>query len=310
MKALVCLALLAVIPLAALGSEPAPPWAFALTPASYVPARDDGSLRHVPGSTKAYTLTQIDDNFNAPDWFPNEHPPMPKVVAHGAGTMVWACAKCHLASGLGHPESAALAGLSAGYIAQQIAAYKDGSRKGSAKMAQIARAMSAQDTQQAAKWFSGLPPRPWVRVVEATRVPVTFMAEGNMRQPSPGSATEPLGDRIIEVPQNLARTLSRDPHSGSIAYVPPGSLQRGKVLVTTGGGKSIACAVCHGASLTGSPDTPPIAGRSPEYIFRQLYDIRAGTRRGAQAAAMLGVVGRLTNNDMLAISAYLGSLKP
>jgi hypothetical protein len=226
-KALICLAALVVIPLLAVGSEPAPPWAFALTPASYVPPPDNGSERHVPGSTATYTQTQIDDNFNAPDWFPSEHRPMPPVVAHGDGTTVWACAKCHLTSGLGHPESAGLAGLSASYIAQQIAAYKDGSRKGSAKMVQIAQAMSDDDTVQAAKWFSQLPRRPWIRVVETTSVPVTFITDGNMRLQSPGSATEALADRIIEVPQDQERTRSRDPYSGFIAYVPPGSLGRG-----------------------------------------------------------------------------------
>jgi hypothetical protein len=45
----------------------------------------------------AYTQTQIDDNFNALDWFPNEHRPMPPVVAHGDGTTVWACAKGRVA---------------------------------------------------------------------------------------------------------------------------------------------------------------------------------------------------------------------
>ena len=310
MKALVCLAALVIIPLVALGSEPAPPWAFAQTPASYVPAVDNGSARHVPGSTIAYTQTQIDDNFNAPDWFPKEHRPMPPVVGHGDGTMVWACAKCHLASGFGHPESAGLAGLSPGYIAQQIAAYKDGSRKGSTKMMQIAKAMSHDDTVQAAKWFSQLPPHAWVRVVETTRVPVTFIADGNMRVRSPGSATEALADRIIEVPQDQERARSRDPHSGFIAYVPPGSLSRGKVLVRTGGGKTVTCWSCHGASLTGIADIPYIAGRSPEYVFRQLYEIRSGIRGGPEMQSMQSVVSRLTNDDMLAISAYLASLKP
>ena len=307
-KALVWLALLVIMPLVALGSDPPPPWAFALTPASYVPPADDGSLRHVPGSTIAYTQTQVDDNFNVPDWFPNEHRPMPAVVAHGDGTTVWACAKCHLVSGLGHPESAGLAGLSAGYIMHQIAAYKDGSRKGSLKMLQIAQAMSDDDTVQAASWFSQLPRRPWIRVLETTSAPVTVMADGNMRVQSPGSAMEPLGDRIIEIPQDLERTRSRDPHSGSIAYVPPGSVARGKVLVTTGGGVTIACASCHGASLAGVADIPTIAGRSPEYVFRQLYEMQTGMRGGPQTLPMQGVVSHLTNDDMLAISAYLASL--
>jgi cytochrome c553 len=299
-----------VLPLLALGAESFP-WAYPLSPPGIAPSSPDPTLRHVPGSAKAYTQAQIDDSFNAVDWFPAEHPPMPTVVEHGNAPVVWACAKCHLANGLGHPESAGLAGLPAAYIERQIAAYRDGSRTGGyAIMARIAKGMSDDDVHQAAAWFSSLTTHPWVRVVETVEVPKTQISEGNMRVVSPGAETEQLANRIIEVPQNVALTTSRDPHSGTIAYVPVGSIARGKVLVTTGGGETIACATCHGASLKGVDDVPSISGRSPTYLFRQLNDIQSGARTGPDVQAMQAVVSRLTTDDKIAISAYLASLPP
>ena len=54
-----------------------------------------------------------------------------------------------------------------------------------------------------------------------------------MRMPLPGAGDEPIGKRIIELPQDPAGAESRDPHSGFIAYVPKGSIAKGKEFVTT-----------------------------------------------------------------------------
>ena len=40
-------------------------------------------LKGLPGSTRKFTQAQIEDNFDPPDWFPEDHPAMPEVVAHG-----------------------------------------------------------------------------------------------------------------------------------------------------------------------------------------------------------------------------------
>jgi cytochrome c553 len=48
----------------------------------------------------------------------------------------------------------------------------------------------------------------------------------------------------------------------------------------------------------------------PIYTVRQLYGFKDGSRNGADAAVMKPVVERLTDDDILAISAYLGSLEP
>jgi cytochrome c553 len=131
-----------------------------------------------------------------------------------------------------------------------------------------------------------------------------------MRLPAKDGGTEPLGDRIIEVPQNEEDVVYRDPRSGFVAYVPKGSIAKGEALVMTGGGKTMPCATCHGRNLQGSGEVPGIAGRHPNYIVRQLWDIQNGERGGDSAMLMQPVVEKLTNDDMLALAAYIASRKP
>jgi len=122
---------------------------------------------------------------------------------------------------------------------------------------------------------------------------------------------EPIGQRIIETPENLERTELRDSKSGFVAYVPTGSIAKGKTLATTGGsGKTIQCAICHGADLKGLGNVPPLAGRSPSYLIRQLYDIKSGNRNGPWTQLMKEAVAKLTPEDMVNIVAYVSSRTP
>jgi cytochrome c553 len=57
-------------------------------------------------------------------------------------------------------------------------------------------------------------------------------------------------------------------------------------------------------------DVPAIAGRHPNYIVRQLWNMQSGERAGTSAALMQQVVEKLNNDDMLAIAAYIASLTP
>jgi cytochrome c553 len=313
----VCALMLALLPIVRIGAQSPQQWKLPDIPWAF-PVRDQvqpvidvrSGLIHVPDSAKSYTQDQIDDLANPPDWFPDEHAPMPKVVQHGAGGAVLGCASCHLGSGLGHPESANLAGVSAAYIMRQLADFKAGARMGEA-MPDISKDLSEEDARQASQWFANLKPNVWQTVVEADRVPKTFINIHLMRMPLPGGGEEPIGDRIIELPRDPARAESRDPHSGFVAYVPLGSIAKGKELVTTGGsGKTIACSICHGPSLGGMSEIPAIAGHSPMYVFRQLYYFKDGSRAGSMSALMKGVVSKLSQDDMLAIAAYVGSLPP
>jgi hypothetical protein len=99
----------------------------------------------------------------------------------------------------------------------------------------------------AADYFSKLELKQWIKVVESDTVPKTRFA-GGMLVPAEPRRTEPIGQRIIEIPEDLTRTELRDSRSGFVAYVPPGSIKKGEWLVRTGGSrKTIQCEVCHGA---------------------------------------------------------------
>jgi cytochrome c553 len=286
-------------------------WAYPPTPPAGVP--DNTVPKQMPGSARKYTQAQIDAFFEPPDWYPEEHPPMPPAVAHGVKPLVQACARCHLPTGNGHPESSSLAGLTVNYILRQMTAFKNEERKGirAANMITFAKALTDEDTLAAAQYFAALKPGVWTRVIETDMVPQSYIGPGAMRFAVPGGGSEPIGDRIIVLPEDKERAESRDSHSGFIDYVPIGSVQRGNALVTEGGGgKTIPCAICHGPSLQGLAEIPSIVGRPPIYVFRQLYDIQKGNRTGTNVELMKAVVAKLTEADMIAIAAYLGSREP
>lgn len=296
--------------------SPPPPWAYPIQPPVKLPP-DDGVPRRIPGSEIALTVTQLRDLYVAPVWHPSDHPRLPGVVGLGRKPSVFACGFCHYPNGQGRPENSSLAGLTAGYIVQQMEDYKKGLRKSSepkmrppALMVDNAKHATAEDVRISAQYFASLKYKPWVRVVETDTVPKTHVA-GSMLTVIDGAGSEPIGQRIIEVAETAARSALRDYRSGFVAYVPRGSIEKGKVLVTTGGqDRTVACGTCHGQELQGLGDMPPLAGRSPSYAVRQLYDFQSGARAGALSAQMKEAVAKLTIEDMVAIAAYTASLTP
>jgi len=279
------------------------------------PWPDDGILLHLPASGQAFTIAQIQSFFAPADWFPNEHPPAPDIVKYGSERdHLRACAHCHYFNGQGKAENGHLAGLTANYILQQLALFKNGGRNSADprkanvnEMIQVARFLSDDEAHSAAEYYSQLKWRPgWTKAVETETVPKTRQSPAGLFLPLDGNQTEPLGNRIIEVPQNPDRTERlRDPHSGFVAYVPVGSLEKGKALVTTGAGKTVACGTCHGMDLQGKGDVPPIADRTASYNMRQLYNYQQGTR---ETKLMKPIVEKLSVDDMIDIVAYLASL--
>jgi len=281
------------------------------TPA--VPPAPDTSLKRIPGSTKEFTLAHIRDFWDVGDWFPDDHPTMPSVVVHGRQPHVRGCAMCHMPNGKGRPENAPVSGQPYAYIAQQLMDFKNGLRASSdprkantAQMIEAAVDMTDDEIKEAATYFSSMKWTPWITVRESATVPKTRLG-GNVFLPLPGDETEPIGNRIVEAPEDVTRFELRDPRSGFIAYVPPGSLQKGAALVASGGGKTVPCGVCHGVDLNSLGPVPGIAGRSPSYLMRQLWDIKQGTRKGAWSPLMKPVVENLTQDDMLAIVAYVAA---
>src|SRR6185295_15446129 len=305
-------------------NAPAPPlWAFPVAPQAPrgaapagAPAPPDTSPKSVPGSSVTLTPAQVRDTYNIPDWHPDGHPAMPEVVSKGRRTAVNACGYCHLPNGQGRPENSSVAGLPAAYIIQQMADFKNGLRKSSESrlgpqnlMVNIGKAATDAEVQAAAEYFSKLKLKPWIRVVETATVPKTRIAGGMFIAIEDGSK-EAIGNRIIEVPEDLERTELRDDASSFIAYVPVGSIKKGEALVAGGAGKTAACSVCHGADLRGLGPVPSIAGRSPSQMGRQLWDMQHGARNGPWTQLMKPVVSKLTEEDLVSISAYLASLKP
>jgi cytochrome c553 len=298
-----------------------PAWAYGVPPAGNPPANtpvpDDGSLKHLPGSSGAFTITQIRDAFGPADWYPGDHPAMPDVVAHGHRPDVRACGLCHYPNGKGRPENAGVAGLPIDYFIKTMADFRDGDRKSAESrkantnvMIAIAKGMTEDEIKAAAEYFGSMKWSPWMKVVESDTVPKTRLA-GGMFLTLEGGEKEPLGQRIIETPLNAEGTeVLRDAHSGFTVYAPVGSLKKGHALVTTGAGKTTACGQCHGTGLKGLGPVPGLAGRSPSYLVRQLYDMQHGARKGTWTELMKPVVAKLSDDDMIAIAAYTASLEP
>ncbi len=55
---------------------------------------------------------------------------------------------------------------------------------------------------------------------------------------------------------------------------------------------------------------PGIAGRSPSYLMRQMYDMQQGARNGTWTQLMKPVVANLSEEEMLDIVAYTASRNP
>jgi cytochrome c553 len=299
-----------------------PDWAYAIPAAPpsppATPAPPDTSPKQLPGSTQTFTRQQISDGFGPADWFPGDHPAMPEIVAKGRRPDVRACSLCHYPNGKGRQENAGISGLPVSYFIQTMEDFRNGRRKSAEPrknntniMIAIAKAMTPEEVKASAEYFGSMPWTPWIRVVESATVP-KVVSRGGMWFAVEPTSTEPVGMRIIEMPEQPERTeILRDPRSGFVAYAPVGSLKRGENLVRSGGsGRTVACAACHGSELNGLGPVPGIAGRSPSYLARQMYDMQTGARSGDWAELMKPVVAKLTDEDFVNISAYVASLKP
>jgi cytochrome c553 len=311
-----------------MAADAPPPWAYGfqtplppMTAPAAAPAavqNPDPTLYGVPGAKEKFTRAQIGNRFGPADWFPGDHPVMPDVVARGRQPDVIACSLCHYPNGKGRPENAPIVGLPEAYFIAQLNHFRNDERKttdlrktNTGLMATIAKGMTEDEMKAAAAYFGSMKFTPWIKVVETDTVPKTTTSVG-MFLPIAGADMEPIGQRIIEVPEDVeAVERLRNPRVGFIAYVPRGSLKKGEALVLTGGGKSpLPCGACHGPDLKGMLNIPAIAGRSPSYMVRQMVDIKTGHRVGPGTELMKPILANLTDEDMLAIAAYTASLAP
>ncbi|MES9856308.1 MAG: c-type cytochrome [Sedimenticola sp.] len=74
--------------------------------------------------------------------------------------------------------------------------------------------------------------------------------------------------------------------------------------------KAKTCWACHGkdAKTPIMPTYPKLTGQSADYAFNQMKDIKSGTRSNGGAAAMKGVMGLVTEEEMRTIADWLGTL--
>jgi cytochrome c len=72
------------------------------------------------------------------------------------------------------------------------------------------------------------------------------------------------------------------------------------------------CFTCHGkdGKTPIMPMYPKIAGQNQAYTLQQLKDIKSGARSNGQSAAMKGVMGLVSDDEMKSLSEYIATMKP
>src|ERR1700756_1455139 len=116
---------------------------------------DNTTLYTLPGSKFSFPQPQVINRYGPADWFPEDHPTMPEIVAHGresAVPTIWACGLCHYPRGKGRPENANITGLSYEYFVRQLNDFRNGARQSADQrkfntdlMAGFARAMTDEE---------------------------------------------------------------------------------------------------------------------------------------------------------------------
>jgi cytochrome c553 len=201
------------------------------------------------------------------------------------------------------------------YFLQQMQDFRNGLRRSADPrkantnlMIGFAKATTPEEDRAAAEFFAEQPYPRRLKVVESKTAPKVRL-QGGMHMAIPageGGGMEPIAaDEIVEVPDDNLRAEARDTRMGWTAYVAPGTLKRGRQIAARA-----QCATCHGANLEGLGPVPPLAGRSPSYAMRQLFDFKTGARRGPWGELMKPVVAGLTVQDLMAVSAYAASIQP
>src|SRR5665213_44683 len=123
-------------------AEGPPGWAYGFPPGPAAPAvpaaapaaapAPDTTPRHLPGNNLEFTRAQISNGFGPADWYPEDHPQMPDVVAHGQRPEVRACSLCHYPNGEERAANAGVSGLSTAYFIQQKMNFRNGDRRSAA----------------------------------------------------------------------------------------------------------------------------------------------------------------------------------
>ena len=171
------------------------------------------------------------------------------------------CTTCHGQQGQGtaNAEFPRIAGKPAGYLFNQLKAFRDGTRRYPA-MNYLVAFLTDDYLREMAEYFAALRP--------PFDPPVTNGASAAAMQL--GRSLVAAGDPNRQVP---------------------------------------ACMACHGPNLTGmEPGIPGLVGLKPNYIAAQLTRWRTGDRQALAPDCMQRIASRLRDEDITAVSAWLGSL--
>jgi cytochrome c553 len=297
-----------------------PDWAYTPPPPAGTPPapsalpNDDTAIVKLPGTDKTMTRVALRAQKEIVDWYPEDRRGQPPPIVKFGRDGVRACGLCHLADGTGRPENAPVNGLHPAYFIQQLEDMKNGLRRSADPrkantntMIGFAKAATAEEVRAAAEYFAAQPYPKRIKVVESRTAPKVRL-QGGMHMAIPaaeGGGMEPIGDELVEVPDDNLRAEARDTRMGWTVYVPVGTLNKGKQLAA-----KQQCSVCHGANLEGLGPIPPLAGRSPSHTMRQLFDMKTGARRGPWSEVMKPVLSGMSVQDLMAVSAYAASLTP
>lgn len=311
----------AAVPMATAATPPPPElaWAYPVAPPN-TSELDPPRGRYVsPDGKRTLTAAQVDKLTPAEkDWFPQSHPIPPAVVLVPGKDQAIPCAECHAVNGQGMVGIPDIAGLPVNYLLEQLAAFRSGARTsalphylGTGVMITTARAWSQTDLQAAVAYYASLPRRTPTRVVETEAAPSMRMERWGWTYRDPaGGPTHPLDGSVAEAPESVTRLFMGDLSTRQLVYVSHATLTLGRALIRSGEGGGQPCTACHGANLRGTAIAPPLAGRDPGYLARQLWDIRSGVRSGGNVKLMQGPARGLTTHDITAVAGYLASLTP
>ena len=275
---------------------------------------DDGAVVTIAGTDKTFTRGQLRAQKETMDWHPEDRrgtaPPIVRFGKEG----VRQCSLCHLPDGAGRPENAPISSLHPTYFLQQMQDFRNGLRNSADPrkantntMIGFAKATTTDEDRAAAEFFAQQPYPRRLKIVESKTAPKVRM-QGGMHMAVPadegGGTVAIAADTIVEVPDDNLRAEARDTRMGWTAYVAPGTLKKGAQIAA-----KAQCGTCHGKNLEGLGPVPPLAGRSPSYTMRQLFDFKTGARRGPWGELMKPVVASLSVADLMAVSAFVASIE-
>ena len=130
---------------------------------------------------------------------------------------------------------------------------------------------------------------------------------GTRKNPQMTPMAMPLSDQDI---QDLAAYFAvQEPKP---AYADPDLLALGERLYRAGNPKTglAACMACHGPAGAGNPAAkyPGIGGQHAEYTAAQLRAFKAEQRHNDTNSMMRGVAGKMTSEEIQAVSNYIQGL--